>query len=210
MGRLIQKCSKSAAVAIAAVAVWIIYGYAGGNAVRADVPNPTDASAPHAMTAEHDGQHDFDFIEGRWKIHLSKLQNPLTGSKQWVEFAGKSVGRKIWGGRANLDEFEVNSPTGPIEGLTVRLYNPTTHQWRIYWANNKNAAIDPAPQIGEFKNGRGEFYGQDTLNGKLIYVRYVWSNTNTDKPHFEQSFSADGGKTWEVNWITDQTRADLQ
>jgi hypothetical protein len=156
--------------------------------------------------AERDGQHDFDFELGSWKIHLKRLLHPLAGSTTWVEFDGTSVTRKVWDGRADLEEFETDSPVGGhIEGLTLRLYNPQTHQWSLYWANSKNGAIEP-PQVGQFKNGRGEFYGQDTLNGKLIFVRFIWSGTNTTSPHFEQSFSDDGGKTWEVNWITDQTR----
>ena len=113
--------------------------------------------------------------------------------------------RKVWDG-ANLDEFETDSPSGHIEGLTLRTYNPKTHQWSLYWANRKDGSMSISPQIGEFKDGRGEFYAQDTLNGKLISVRYAWSNTATNTPHFEQAFSKDGGKTWEVNWITDQTR----
>ena len=156
--------------------------------------------------AERDGQHDFDFELGSWKIHLKKLLRPLTGSTTWVEFDGASITRRVWDGRAQLEEFETDSPAaGHIEGLTLRLYNPQAHQWRLYWANSKTGILDP-PQIGEFKNGRGEFYAQDTLNGKNITVRFVWSNTDTNTPHFEQSFSDDGGKTWEVNWITDQTR----
>jgi hypothetical protein len=112
----------------------------------------------------------------------------------------------VWDGRGQLEQFETDSPGGGhIEGLTLRLYNPQSHQWRLYWANSKVGILDP-PQIGEFKNGRGEFYAQDTINGKTILVRFIWSNTDTNTPHFEQSFSDDGGKTWEVNWITDQTR----
>jgi hypothetical protein len=155
-----------------------------------------------------DGQRDFDFEIGTWKIHLKRLLHPLTGSTTWVEFDGTSVTRKVWDGRAQLEEFETDSPAaGHIEGLTLRLYDPQTHQWSLYWANSKGGPIFP-PQIGEFKNGRGEFFGQDTLNGRVIFVRFVWSDTTTNSPHFEQSFSDDGGKTWEVNWITDQTRAN--
>ncbi len=157
---------------------------------------------------ERDGQHDFDFELGTWKIHLKRLLHPLTGSATWVEFDGTSVTRKVWDGRAELEEFETDSPAaGHIEGLTLRLYNSQSHQWSFYWANAKGGPIFP-PQISEFKNGHGEFYGQDTLNGKAIFIRFVWSNTNTNMPHFEQSFSEDGGKTWEVNWITDQTRVN--
>jgi len=170
----------------------------------------SSAENPAAQQAkgERDGQHDFDFEYGSWKIHLKRLVGPLTGSTKWVEFDGTSVTRKVWDGRAQLEEFETDSTIGAhIEGLTLRLYNPQTRQWSLYWANSKGGPIYP-PQIGEFKNGRGEFYAQDMLNGKSIFVRFIWSETNTNKPHFEQSFSEDGGKTWEVNWITDQTRTN--
>jgi hypothetical protein len=159
-----------------------------------------------AATSERDGQHDFDFALGTWKAHLKRLEHPLTGSKTWVEFEGTFVARKVWDGRAMIEEVELDSPGGHIEGLTLRLYNTQTRQWSIYWANSKNGVMDTSPQVGQFKNGRGEFYGTDTLNGRLIYVRFVWTNTNTNTPHFEQSYSGDGGKTWELNWITEQTR----
>jgi hypothetical protein len=168
----------------------------------------SETAKTEAQTAlpERDGQHDFDFELGTWSIHLKKLMRPLTGSTTWVEFDGSSVTRKVWDGRAQLEQFETDSSiAGHIEGLTLRMYNPQSHEWRLYWANSKNGIMDP-PQIGEFKNGRGEFYAQDILNGKSILIRFVWSNTTTITPHFEQSFSEDGGKTWEVNWITDQTR----
>jgi len=159
-----------------------------------------------APATSRDGQHDFDPLIGAWKYHLKRRLNPLTGSNTWVEFDGTGVCYKIWEGRAQLDTIEVDSPAaGHIEGLTLRLYNPQSHQWRLYWANSKVGILDP-PQIGEFKDGRGEFFAQDTINGKVILIRFVWTNLTTDTPHFEQSFSGDGGKTWEVNWITDQTR----
>ncbi|SRR6266849_5946002 len=102
--------------------------------------------------AERDGQHDFDPLIGAWKYHLKKLLHPLTGSTTWVEFDGTGVCFKVWDGRAELDTIEVDSPVaGHIEGLTLRLYNPQSHQWRLYWANSKNGILDP-PQIGEFKN----------------------------------------------------------
>ena len=166
----------------------------------------TAPTQPSAAAQERDGQHDFDFAMGSWKIHLSKLEHALSGSKKWIQFDGTIQAHKIWDGSANIEEVVLNSPSGIIKGLTVRLYNVQTHQWTIYWANSKNGSIDPAPQIGQFKNGLGEFYGQDTYNGKLVYVRYLWSKTDTGTPHFEQSYSNDGGKTWEVNWVTDQTR----
>lgn len=166
----------------------------------------TPASADSSQaSAERDGQHDFDFELGSWHIHLKRRLNPMTGSNTWVEFDGTSVTRKVWDGRAQIEEFETDSTTGHIEGLTLRTYSPKTHEWKLYWANSKDGNV-VVPQIGKFKDGVGEFYGMDTLNDKQILIRFIWSKTETNMPHFEQSFSGDGGKTWEVNWITDQTR----
>jgi hypothetical protein len=167
----------------------------------------TDSNPVKGQAADekHDGQHDFDFELGTWKIHLKRLVHPLTGSTTWTEFDGTSVTRRVWDGRADLEEFETDGPSGHIEGLTLRLYNTQSHQWRLYWANSKNGALEQ-PMIGEFKNGRGEFFDQEPYNGRAILVRYVWSEITPNSAHFEQSFSDDGGKTWEVNWITDQQR----
>lgn len=155
---------------------------------------------------QHDGQHDFDFEVGSWKIHLSRLLHPLTGSKQWEQFDGISTTQKVWGGRANLEQFETDSPSGGhIEGLTLRLYNPQSHQWSLYWGTSKTGTLG-VPTIGEFKDGVGEFYDQEPINGRMVLVRFIWSKITPTSAHFEQSFSDDGGKTWEVNWITDQTK----
>jgi hypothetical protein len=165
-------------------------------------------SGAQQAAGQRDGQHDFDFELGTWKIHLKKLTHPLTGSTTWVEFDGSSVTRKVWDGRSQLEEFETDSPGGGhIEGLTLRLYDPRTHQWSLYWATSKSGTIG-IPTIGQFKDGRGEFYDTEPAgpNGKSILVRFIWSKIDTESPHFEQSFSEDGGKTWEVNWITDQVR----
>jgi hypothetical protein len=167
----------------------------------------SEVSKANAQQAavERDGQHDFDPLIGQWKFHVKRIVHPLTGSKTWVESEGTGACFKIWDGRAQMDTIELDGPSGHIEGLTLRTYDPQSHQWRLYWANSKSGKLDP-PQVGEFKNGRGEFFAQDTIDGKTILIRYVWTNLATNSPHFEQSFSDDGGKTWEVNWITDQTR----
>jgi hypothetical protein len=175
------------------------------SALAVAAPPTTTPAATQAGATPLDGQHDFDFELGSWKIHLKKLLHPLTGSNDWVEFDGTSVTRRLWAGRSQIEQFETDGAAGHIEGLTLRLFNPQSHQWRLYWANSKTGVLDP-PQIGRFVNGVGEFYAQDTVDGKVILVRFVWSKTASDSPHFEQSYSANGGKTWEVNWITDQTR----
>jgi hypothetical protein len=169
-------------------------------------PTTTETNSTTGKTdAESDGQHDFDPLLGSWKFRLRRRIHPLTGSTTWVDLSGTGVCYKVWNGRAQLDTVELDGPTGHIEGLTLRLFNPQTHQWRLYWANSKDGTV-VVPQIGQFKNGHGEFYAQDDLDRKIIFVRFDWTNLGTSSPHFEQSFSNDGGKTWEVNWITDQTR----
>jgi hypothetical protein len=154
---------------------------------------------------ERDGQHDFDFEIGTWKTHLKRLLNPLTGSTTWVEYEGTTVVRKVWNGRANLVELVADGPSGHFEGLSLRLYNPQSRQWSLNFANI-NGGVMTQPTIGEFKNGRGEFYSQEIYNGRAIFVRFVISDITPNSCRFEQAFSNDGGKTWEVNWIATDTR----
>ena len=156
-------------------------------------------------TTQRDGQHDFDWEIGTWKLHVSRLQHPLTGSTTWIEFNGTVVGRKVWDGRANLAEIQVDGPTGHIEFLSLRLYNPQSHQWSLNFASSNSGTLS-VPMVGEFKNGIGEFYDQEDFNGRMILVRFVFSAVSSDSGRSEQAFSDDGGKTWEVNWINTYTR----
>src|SRR5271156_5857062 len=128
------------------------------------IASPVQAAAPRSPAGRlRDGQHDFDFELGAWKIHLKKLVHPLTGSTTWVEFDGTSVTRKIWDGRSQIEEFETDNPTsGHIEGMTLRLYNPAAHQWNLNWATSKTGTMGQ-PTIGEFKNRRGEFYDYEPI-----------------------------------------------
>ena len=169
-------------------------------------PAAVKIGSPSTVT-ERDGQHDFDFEIGVWKTHISRLQHPLTGSTTWVEYEGTSVVRKVWDGRANLVELKVDGPAGHIEGLSLRLYNPQSHQWSLNFANRNGGGLCP-PTIGQFKNRRGEFFDQEPFNGRAILVRNVWSDITPNSCRFEQAFSDDGGKTWEVNWIATDTRVN--
>lgn len=154
---------------------------------------------------KRDGQHDFDFAIGTWHTRLKRLVRPLTGSTTWVELEGTTVVRKVWNGRANLAELKVDTADGPIQVLSLRLYNPQSRQWSLNAANSSSGTLS-VPTVGEFKNGRGEFYDQEVFEGRTILVRNVWSDITADSCRFEQSFSDDGGKTWEVNWIAVDTR----
>jgi hypothetical protein len=165
------------------------------------------AAPPPAMPAPavHDGQHDFDFETGTWRTHIARLLHPLTGSNTWVEYDGTSVVRKLWNGRANLLELEVTGPAGHIEALSLRLYDPGAHQWSLNFSNSSVGTLGVAT-VGEFRDGRGEFYDQETVGDRVVWVRFLITDITADSCHFEQAFSADGGRSWEVNWIATDTR----
>jgi len=158
-----------------------------------------------AKVQRRDGQRDFDFDIGTWKTHLRRLVHPLTGSTTWFEYEGTTVVRKVWDGRANLAELEADGPAGHLEVLSLRLYNPQSHQWSLNTAS-VNGGTMSVPTVGEFKDGRGEFYDWEDINGRMILVRNVWKDISANSCTFEQAFSDDGGKTWEVNWIAIDTR----
>jgi hypothetical protein len=162
-------------------------------------------AGPQETAGLRGGPHDFDFELGSWKAHVERLLRPLTGSHTWVVLEGTSVVRKVWDGRANLGELEIANPATHIEGLSLRLYNPQTHQWSIFWSNGNDGTLG-TPMIGGFKDGRGEFYDQELFQGAAIFVRFIFSDVAPASFRLEQAFSADGGKTWEANWIAAFTR----
>ena len=161
-------------------------------------------TAHAATSAAPDGSHDFDFEIGTWKTHVARLVHPLTGSQAWAQYDGTTVVRKIWNGKANLVELEVDGTQGHLELMSLRLYNPESHQWSLNVTSSHSGVLG-VPTIGAFEHNRGEFYDQETFNDRAILVRFVISPTTATSCHFEQAFSADGGKSWEINWIADDT-----
>jgi hypothetical protein len=173
----------------------------------------TLATAPLAALAQnpsaaiaHDGAHDFDFEIGTWKTHLRRLVAPLSHSTAWAEYDGTTVVRKVWNGAANLVELEVDGPAGHIGALSLRLYDPTSRRWSLNFANRARGELSTPPAIGSFQDGRGEFTDEEVMDGRTILVRFVISRVGADTCRFEQAYSDDGGRTWEVNWIATDTR----
>jgi hypothetical protein len=166
----------------------------------------TAESADANNIADEKEQHAFDFDLGTWKTHSTRLLHPLTGSNTWVEMDGVSLVKKVWDGRANLAEYKADGPAGHLELIALRWFNPTTHEWNIDFATPNVGTLGAVPGVGEFKNGRADFYDYEPINGKSVLVRFsIWSIT-PDTAQSEQAFSQDGGKTWEVNWINKYTR----
>jgi hypothetical protein len=164
------------------------------------------ASAAAAGAPTRDGAHDFDAQVGRWHTELRRLKAPLSGSTDWVQYSGTSTVTPVWNGKASLAQLEVEGPAGAIEGLSQRLYDPKSRQWSLYYSNSRYGTLVGPPTVGSFSNGVGEFYSSDTLDGRAILVRFTIKPESPDKIRFEQSFSDDGGRTWEPNWIATDTR----
>ena len=172
----------------------------------ASIPASAQPAAPAAAT-ERSRQQDFDWEIGTWTTNVRVLRNPLSGqAPQWAEYKGTSVVRALLAGRANFVELSVAGAAGRIEGGALRLYNPQSRQWSLNYASLRNGMLT-APVYGGFDvKGRGLFYGQDMLDGRAIMVRFVITRPSEREAHFEQAYSADGGATWETNWIAVDTR----
>lgn len=171
-------------------------------------PGNSQGSTATASTAERDGSHDFDFLIGDWKAHVRRLPDRLVGSNSWIEYDGISKHHKILDSNANFEEFEVwnKEKNLHLKAQTLRLYNPESHQWSIYLLDVDNGGLGLPPVVGQFEGNRGEFYDQELWKGRAILVRYVWLNLSPHAARMEQSFSPDGGKNWEVNWICELSR----
>ncbi|HZV64407.1 MAG TPA: hypothetical protein VFG03_05810 [Telluria sp.] len=163
------------------------------------------AHAADAAPAARDGAHDFDFDLGVWKTHITRRVHPLTGSGETIRLTGTVTIRKVWDGRGQLEEIEADGPKGHWEGMTLFLYNPQAHQWSMNFANSSNGTL-ATPMVGSFENGRGELFAQDTLDGRSILVRAVWSDITPTSHTYQESYSADGGRTWEVAFTAMKTK----
>ena len=152
-----------------------------------------------------DGRVDFDFEVGRWQVYSRRLKEWLQGSTDWEEFEGVANARKILGGLGIIDEITNERPTGQAHGMTVRLFDPQTQQWSIYFADSIHGTLT-TPLIGRFTQGRGTFYAFEPIGGKHILSRYLWLDITATSYRWEQAFSADGGSTWETNWVQEHVR----
>ena len=154
--------------------------------------------------------HDFDFLEGSWRVKNRKVRDPRAGaSADWIEFDSEVESRSVLGGLGNMDTYEaLDLPgSGRFHGLALRLFEPATGLWRIWWASSAgNGCLDP-PLTGRFVEGEGLFAGDDYLAGHPIQVRFVWSEITNVSARWEQAFSFDGGRSFAVNWVMEFSRA---
>jgi hypothetical protein len=163
------------------------------------------AASAQSPASDRTGGHDFDFSIGAWRTHIRRLTHPLTGSHTWTQWNGTVVTRSIWDGDGDLEELEAGGPGGHFQGLTLRLYDAKAHKWALYWVNVEDGLVGTR-MLGDFAQGRGVFYDRETINGRAVEVRNIYSGATADTYHFEQAFSSDDGKSWETNFIADLTR----
>lgn len=166
---------------------------------------PAAAAAGAGTDADaRDGRHDFDFYVGRWKVENRRLAKRLAGSDEWIEFEATDECRPILGGLGSVDRYRTDW-NGGIEGFALRLYRPHTRQWHVYWASDRDGALEP-PLIGGFRDGVGVFEGREAHEGRMLPSRAVWSDIRADSVRWEQALSPDGGRSWETNWVMRMTR----
>jgi len=162
------------------------------------------------------GIHDFDFLHGHWQVRNHRLLKRLQGCVEWETFAATNHAHALPAGIGNYDEFRPSGDWRPgFVGMSLRVYNPTTGLWSIYWLENQTGGLGVdgsllPPVVGSFHDGVGIFEGDDWLDGRAIRVRYTWSHITPTSARWEQAMSADGGASWECNWIMDMTRSEAR
>lgn len=146
-------------------------------------------------------KHDFDFLFGSWNVHNRYLKGRLRQSTDWIEFDARSHVEPLLDGFGHLDRYDAVRDGSPFEGITLRLFDPTNGEWSIHWADTKYARTLLPPMVGRFNGDVGEFYGDETVDGKKVLCRFLWTRPTLNSARWEQAFSNDDGKTWETNWI---------
>jgi hypothetical protein len=176
-----------------------------GLVLAGSLPLPAARTAD-APAAPRDGSHDFDFNIGTWRTQIRRVLDPLAGGTHAVTLEGKVTAHRLGGGPAQIEEIEADGPNGAhLEGMTLFLYDPAAGQWSQAFASSKARALSP-PMIGAFKDGTGELIAPDMVDGRTVLRRAVWSSFTATTHHFEQDYSADGGRSWAPAFIADLTR----
>jgi hypothetical protein len=168
---------------------------------RLEIPELNfDKNGELIITASpNSSSHDFDFYEGKWKLRNKKLKTRLDNCTEWVEFESTQEMHKVLNGIGNIDNYLATFDGVPFEGMSVRLFNPKTKLWSIYWADSSEGILQPAV-VGSFENSIGHFFAHDIFNNQKIIVVFCWDVRDRENPIWSQAFSNDTGKTWEWNW----------
>ncbi|MCZ8186363.1 MAG: DUF1579 domain-containing protein [Beijerinckiaceae bacterium] len=150
---------------------------------------------------------DFDFEFGSWRVRHRRLKERLAGCRDWEEFSGLSETRPVLGGSGCIEDNLIDFPSGSCRAIAIRAFDPGTLTWAIWWLSSATPHQLDTPVVGRFEGDVGTFFAEDMLNGRPVLVRFLWLNTRSRTPRWEQALSDDGGVSWETNWIMDFERA---
>ena len=150
-------------------------------------------------------KNDFDFFVGKWQLKNRKLKTRLDNCDEWTTFDSTQECQNILRGLGNTDDFLAEFDGVPFEGRTLRLFNPATKLWSIYWADSNVGVLDK-PVVGSFDGNIGYFYAKDIFQGKDVIAVFKWDKTDSNNPIWSQALSSDNGETWEWNWYMYMSR----
>ncbi|RSY90771.1 DUF1579 domain-containing protein [Sphingomonas koreensis] len=149
---------------------------------------------------------DWGFLAGRWTVRHRKLRKRLIGSREWDEFSGTFVNWPTLGGNGNVGDNLMNAPGGAFRGVGFRAWDPATREWLSWWLDGRDPGKIGTPLRGRFVDGVGTYFSDDEHEGRPVRARVTWSRITGATARWEQAFSADGGDSWEVNWVSNFTR----
>lgn len=150
---------------------------------------------------------DFDFEFGTWRVSHRRLRQRLVGCQDWDSFEGTAAASPVLGGNGNIEDNVLAMPQGTVRAIAIRSFDPRRGLWAIWWLSSDNPLAIDVPVVGRFENGVGTFIAEETLGDRPVLTRFLWLQTRSARPRWEQALSADGGGTWETNWTMDFERA---
>ena len=145
--------------------------------------------------------NDFDFLSGHdWEVTNRVLKKRLVGSGEWDQFVGLLVEHQpILGGLGNSDRMTATRNGVRFQAMSLRVFDPETKEWQIYWLDNQSYQIFPQVR-GRFVDGVGVFYGSELYQGKEFELRFLWTDLATSVPKWEQAYRDETTGEWETNW----------
>ena len=150
---------------------------------------PAAAAPPPAPCAGAEWRQ-LDFWLGEWNLTW-----PATG--QNPPGTGTNRITKVLKGCVVQEDFHGGGPE-PLVGMSVSTYSPQLKKWRQTWVDDQGSYLDftGGPENGGMTLSM-ERPGSD---GKPVKLRMVFKNIRRDSLDWSWEKSADGGKTWQVQW----------
>ena len=164
------------------------------------------SSFAQSVTSVRDGSHDFDFALGNWTTEVTIIKDPFNKPNEQTHMRGTKIARPIWNGRGWIEEIGADGPDSHWQGATIFLYDPSAHQWSQNYVDSSEGRMEP-PSIGQYRDGKLEFYSQEVVGGQSMLIRGTWTIMSKDLHSYEVARSNDGGRSWHPSFIAKVSRA---